>query len=63
MDSVYDQVCWQQDPPDTGARANQLSAEFIERFGAPERHAYGPTAVEWSRSVSDLCRGGGTRRP
>jgi arylformamidase len=47
MDSAYDQVCWQQDPPDTGARANQLRAEFLERFGAPERHAYGKTSVEW----------------
>ena len=47
LDSAYDQVCWQQDPPDTGARGNQLRAEFIARYGAPERHAYGPTSVEW----------------
>ena len=47
MDSVYDQVCWQQDPPDTNSRSNQLRAEFIARYGAPERHAYGPTSVEW----------------
>jgi arylformamidase len=46
MDSLYDQVCWQQDPPDTGARSNQLRAEFLERFGPPERYAYGPTANE-----------------
>src|SRR3954468_18244158 len=46
MDSVYDQDCWQQDRPDTGTRANQLRAEFIERFGPPERYAYGKTAVE-----------------
>jgi arylformamidase len=46
MDSVYDQVCWQQDRPDTGARASQLSAEFLERFGPAERYAYGPTANE-----------------
>jgi len=46
MDSVYDQVCWQQDPPDTNSRANQLRAEFLERFGPPERYAYGPTAIE-----------------
>ena len=46
MDSVYDQVCWQQDPPDTGARSAQLRAEFLASFGPPERYAYGPSAVE-----------------
>ena len=46
MDSLYDQVCWQQDPPDTGSRANQLRAEFLARFGPPERYAYGPTQIE-----------------
>jgi len=46
MDSVYDQVCWQQDAPDTGARSAQLRAEFLARFGPPERYAYGPSAVE-----------------
>jgi arylformamidase len=46
MDSLYDQVCWQQDPPDTGARGSQLSAQFLERFGPPERYAYGPTPIE-----------------
>src|ERR1700741_2907163 len=40
MDSLYDQVCWQQDPPDTGARGNQLRTEFLERFGPPHRYAY-----------------------
>ena len=33
MDSLYDQVCWQQDPPDTGARGNWLRADFLARFG------------------------------
>jgi arylformamidase len=47
MDSAYDQDCWQQDRPDTGARSAQLRAEFIERFGEPERHAYGTSSVEW----------------
>jgi arylformamidase len=46
MDSLYDQVCWQQDPPDTGARSSQLRAEFLARFGPPERYAYGKTPVE-----------------
>lgn len=46
MDSVYDQTCWRQDPPDTGARGNWLSADFLERFGPPERHAYGPSQFE-----------------
>src|SRR6185312_1419198 len=46
MDSVYDQVCWQQDPPDTGSRGAWLAADYIARFGAPERYSYGPTANE-----------------
>ena len=48
LDSAYDQVCWQQDPPDTGARGAQLRAEFLERFGPPERYTYGKeTPYEW----------------
>ena len=46
MDSVYDQVCWQQDPPDTGSRGAWLAADFLARFGKPERYAYGPTQFE-----------------
>ena len=47
IDSVYDQACWQQDPPDVNARSAWLRADFLERFGPPERHAYGPSSVEW----------------
>jgi arylformamidase len=46
MDSVYDQACWQQDPPDTGSRSAWLRADFLDRFGPPERYAYGPSPVE-----------------
>ena len=46
MDSVYDQVCWQQDPPATGQRDAWLTAAVIDRFGSPERYAYGPTQFE-----------------
>jgi arylformamidase len=46
MDSVYDQVCWQNDRPDTGARGSWLGASYLERFGPPERHAYGPSQFE-----------------
>lgn len=57
LDSAYDQVCWQQDPPDTGARSAQLRAEYIARFGEPERHAYGPTSVEWLDLYRSLAGG------
>ena len=57
MDSVYDQDCWQQDRPDTGTRGNQLRAEYIARYGAPERHAYGPTSVEWFDLYRTLAGG------
>jgi arylformamidase len=46
MDSAYDQVCWQQDPPATGARDSWLTANFIAKFGTPERYSYGPEATE-----------------
>jgi arylformamidase len=46
MDSVYDQVCWQQDPPDTNSRSAWLAADFLARFGKPERYAYGPNQFE-----------------
>jgi arylformamidase len=46
MDSAYDQVCWQQDPPDTGSRGAWLAADFLDRFGPPERYAYGPSPNE-----------------
>ena len=46
IDSVYDQRCWRQDPPEIGTRFVWLGAEFIDRFGPPERHAYGPSADE-----------------
>jgi arylformamidase len=46
MDSAYDQVCWQQDPPDTGSRGAWLGADFRARFGSPERYAYGPSQFE-----------------
>ena len=46
MDSVYDQQCWQQDPPDTNARSSWLRTGYLERFGPPERHSYGPTPIE-----------------
>jgi arylformamidase len=61
MDSVYDQVCWQQDPPDTGARSNQLRAQFIERYGPPERYSYGPTSNEGLDLYRSL--GGGLHAP
>jgi arylformamidase len=41
MDSLYDQVCWQQDPPDTGAKDTWSTNQFLAKYGAPERHAYG----------------------
>ena len=46
IDSVYDQVCWQQDSPDWIARSAWLGADFIARFGKPERYSYGPSALE-----------------
>jgi len=46
MDSLYDQVCWQQDPPDTNSRDNWLTQGFLSSFGAPERYAYGPSQYE-----------------
>ena len=46
MDSLYDQVCWQQDPPDTGSRDTWLTNQFLARFGAPERYSYGPSKYE-----------------
>jgi arylformamidase len=46
IDSSYDQVCWQQDPPDTNSRDAWLTAGFIDRFGPPERYAYGPSRFE-----------------
>jgi len=45
IDSAYDQVCWQQDPPDTGARDSWLTNDFRARLPA-ERYAYGPTQFE-----------------
>lgn len=57
MDSLYDQVCWQQDPPDTNSRSAWLAADFIARFGKPERYAYGSSAVEGL----DLYRAAGGR--
>jgi len=46
IDSAYDQVCWQQDPPDTNSRDNWLTSAFLASFGAPERYAYGPSQYE-----------------
>ena len=46
MDSTYDQVCWQQDPPDTGSRDTWLTNNYIAAHGAPERYAYGPDSHE-----------------
>src|SRR3954469_22545488 len=46
IDSAYDQVCWQQDPPDTNSRDAWLTAGFIDRFGPPERYAYGASQYE-----------------
>jgi arylformamidase len=46
IDSAYDQACWQQDPPDTATRAAWMTANFLSRFGPPERHAYGPNQYE-----------------
>ncbi len=46
IDSAYDQVCWQQDPPDTNSRDSWMNADFLSRFGPPERYAYGPSKYE-----------------
>jgi len=46
IDSAYDQVCWQQDPPDTGSRDSWLTANYIAANGPPERYAYGPSQYE-----------------
>src|SRR3954463_12762695 len=46
MDSLYDQVCWQQDAPATVARNEWLTSRFIAQFGAPERFRYGPSEHE-----------------
>ncbi len=46
IDSAYDQVCWQQDPPDTGSRDAWLTAGALDRFGPPERYAYGTSQYE-----------------
>jgi arylformamidase len=45
IDSAYDQVCWQQDPPDTGTRDSAMTADFRSRL-PPERYAYGPSQFE-----------------
>ena len=46
IDSVYDQVCWQQDPPATGQRDSWLTQGVLDKYGPPERYAYGPDANE-----------------
>lgn len=46
IDSAYDQTCWRQDPPDVFSRSPWLAADFLARFGPPERHAYGPSQYE-----------------
>jgi arylformamidase len=45
IDSAYDQVCWQQDPPDTNSRDSWLTTDFRTRR-PPERYAYGPSPFE-----------------
>jgi len=45
IDSSYDQVCWQQDAPDTGARDTWMTNDFRSRLPA-ERYAYGPSQFE-----------------
>src|SRR4051812_5547151 len=45
IDSAYDQVCWQQDAPDTGTRDSWMTADFRTRL-PPERYAYGPSQYE-----------------
>ena len=45
IDSAYDQVCWQQDAPDTGSRDAWMTADLRNRV-PPERYAYGPSPYE-----------------
>jgi len=46
MDSLYDQVCWQQDPPDTGSKDTWATNQFLAKYGAPVRYSYGSNQYE-----------------
>jgi len=46
MDSLYDQVCWQQDPPDTGSKDTWATNQVLAKNGAPARYSYGPNQFE-----------------
>ena len=46
LDAAYDQAVYAPNARDVQGRMRRLAADARKRLGEPERHAYGPTAIE-----------------